>query len=160
MFGSKAILVQRLLLMPDSSVPSQDQRRTARTNAVKIFNELASAANLTRIAARPPAEAVTTLWASLWKAVPPESRDQLLAAKNSWVENGGAGEFPEAPLPGDEGAADPEDTHVTSEIVDNHRVLQQTFYPTPAKKSFPVAFQGVPSHIQLNCFHGKYGVVG
>ena len=122
--------------MPDSSVPSQDQRRTARTNAVKIFNELASAANLTRIAARPPAEAATTLWVSLWKAVPPESRDQLLAAKNSWVENGGAGEFPEAPLPGDEGAADPEDTHVTSEIVDNHRVLQQTFYPAPAKKAF------------------------
>ena len=104
---------------------------------MKVFNDLAAAAELDGIPTRPSTEQITQLWSSLWASVPVERRDQLRAAKDLWLQNHGEGAFPEGPMMGGEAAADAEGGQVASEIVDNHRVLPQTFYPgVAAKKAF------------------------
>ena len=115
----------------------QKQARAARAAAVKTLNELAEDVQVERVSTRPTPGDFTKLWAKLWEAAPQEHRDRLRSARDAWRENGGSGEFPEPSTGGAAATLAPESEQVASDVLEHHRVLQQTFYAAPAaKKAF------------------------
>ena len=101
------------------TMADKTDRRSERTRATKMFNELAQEFELEELRSRPSATDVVALFESLLRKLSQDRYEEVFAARDLWCDNGGGGDFPESPKDVSEPAAERE----CSGTVASHSVL-------------------------------------
>ena len=113
-----------------------NNRRDARSHAVREMNRLAATIGAEAILARSSAAQVQVLYENLCGHLDGVALDELILARNEWVDNGGGGDLRSEFLQ-DRRLQDDEDCTQSSGLLPSPKVLQESFYAS--RKPFSIA---------------------